>query len=107
MEVCFVGAEDADVVGSNEAAGVYPVRPIIIRANSSGILEGNTKCGGCFGRASFQKSCSRCCGGSILRFRGSKFGTEIYQTSTLNRSARWIGSWRRFFMDFDRFGKPS
>ena len=50
VEVCFDGAEDADVVGSNEAAGVYPVRPIIIRANSSGILEGNTECGGCFGR---------------------------------------------------------
>ena len=50
MEVCFNGAEDANVVGSNGAAGVDPVRPIIVRANTSGILECNTECFGGFGR---------------------------------------------------------
>ena len=49
VEVCFDGAKDADVVGPNQSAGVYPVRPIVIWANSSGILKGNTECGGCVG----------------------------------------------------------
>ena len=48
VEVCFDGTEDADVVCSNGAASVDPVRPIMIRANTSGILEGNTECVGCF-----------------------------------------------------------
>ena len=49
VEVGFDHAKDADVVCPDLSACVDPVRPIVIRANSSGILKGNTECGGCVG----------------------------------------------------------